>query len=201
MAVAQTSMIAASLGLLIYIAVVASGSLVATQQTAQHPFTMQSEADSAMREEMIANTNYIHKSDTNRASLTTLLNGITLGDREFILLYDSTPYASKGHIALNLPCDENSPDSPLLFVLTGRAPDMAPLKLLYLDEISSPPNNCVYHSQFGFGLPITDIALQNASGKDISLRGSHSVTITVHESFIPTTTSAKEIQHHQLQQP
>ena len=199
MAVAQTSMLAASLGLLIYIAVVASGSLVATQQVAQHPFAMQSEADSAMREQMVANTNYIHKSDTNRASLTILLNGITLGNSEFVLLYDSTPYASKGHIALNLPCDESRPDSPLFIVLVGRAPDLAPLKLFYLDKISSPPNSCVYHSQFGFGLPITDIALQNASGKDITLLGPHSVTITTHESFIPTTTSAKEIQH--LQQP
>lgn len=201
MAVAQTSMLAASLGLLIYIAVVATGSLVGTQQTVQHPFTMQSEADSAMQEQMLTNTNYIHKSDTNRASLTTLLNGITLKDREFVLLYDSTPYASKGHIALNLPCDESTPDSPPFLVLAGRAPDLAPLKLAYLDEISSVPDSCVYHSQFGFGLPITDIALQNASGKDMSFRGPHSVTITTHESYIPSTTSAKEIQHQQLQHP
>ena len=45
----------------------------------------------------------------NRATQTILLNGITLNSSEFIILYDSTPYASKGHIALNLPCDSNNP--------------------------------------------------------------------------------------------
>lgn len=198
MQIAQTSMLAASLGLLIYIAVAVSASLAATQQTAQHPFVMQSEVDSAMREEMMAGTNYVHKSDTSKTSLTTLLNGITLGDGEFVLLYDSTPYASKGHIALNLPCEESHPQLPIFQVLAGRAPDLAPLKLGYVDKISNPPDTCVYHSQFGFGLPVTDLALQNASGNDISLRGPHSVVITIHESFLPTATSAKEIQHQQL---
>ena len=48
---------------------------------------------------------YVHTADMNRATQTILLNGITLNSSEFIILYDSTPYASKGHIALNLPCD------------------------------------------------------------------------------------------------
>jgi hypothetical protein len=128
-------------------------------------------------------------------SNTVLLDDLTLGDGEFILLYDSTPYASKGHIALNLPCDERDPRLPLFAVLTGRAPDLSSLKLGYIAEISNPPNTCVYHSQFGFGVPITDLALQNISGQDISLKGPHSVVISTHESYIPTTTSAKDIQH------
>ena len=59
----------------------------------------------------------------NRATQTILLNGITLNSSEFIILYDSTPYASKGHIALNLPCDPKDPQDRLLDVLIGRAPD------------------------------------------------------------------------------
>lgn len=198
MQVAQTSMIAASLGLLIYIAVVVTGSLAVTQQATQHPFTIQSEADSAMREAMIASVNYVHKSDISKASLTVLLNGITLGDDEFVLLHDSTPYAAKGHIALNLPCDESHPRLPLFNVLVGRAPDLAPLKLGYLDVVSSPPDMCVYHSQFGFGEYVTDLILQNGSGNDMTFRGPHSVVVTTHEYFIPADISPKEIQHIQL---
>jgi len=42
-------------------------------------------------------------------SVNILLNGINLAQGEFILLYDSTPFASKGHIAVNLPCNPNNP--------------------------------------------------------------------------------------------
>lgn len=202
MAVAQTSMLAASIGLLIYIAVITTTSLVATQGSTNHPFTTQSDLDSAMREEMLVATDYIHSSDTSKASQTVLLNGITLAPGEFILLFDSTPYANRGHIALNVPCDESNPRLVLVDVLVGRAPMIAPLKLGYVEQISDPPDMCVYHSQFGFGDPVTDIVLQNISGNEISFRDPHSVTLSIHEHFRPTEKSPKEIQHVRLgQQP
>jgi hypothetical protein len=113
------------------------------------------------------------------------------------LLYDSTPYASKGHIALNLPCDTNTPNIPMFQVLVGRAPDLAPLALGYISKISVVPQMCVYHGQFGFGDPVTDIVLKNVSGKTISLGGPHSAAISTHEFYTPTTPSFEQIQHQQ----
>ncbi|HEU4443742.1 MAG TPA: hypothetical protein VFR94_03605, partial [Nitrososphaeraceae archaeon] len=136
-----------------------------------------------------------HKADTNRASQTVLLNGLNLNTTEFLLLYDSTPYASKGHIALNLPCDSNSPNNPLFQVLVGRAPDLVPTTLGYMGQISEPPQMCIYHRQFGFGKPVTDVALKNISDRSINLTGPHSVAITTHESFIPADQSFMETQH------
>ena len=134
--------------------------------------------------------------DINRATQTILLNGITLNSSEFIILYDSTPYASKGHIALNLPCDPKDPQDRLLDVLIGRAPDMISMALGYIPQLSSPPDMCVYHGQFGFGDPVTDVVLKSVSDKPITLRGPHSVAIVTHESYIPKVASymQKEMQ-------
>ncbi|HKO39966.1 MAG TPA: hypothetical protein VJU85_01800 [Nitrososphaeraceae archaeon] len=132
----------------------------------------------------------------NRATQTVLLNGITLNTSEFIMLYDSTPYASKGHIALNLSCDSKDPQDRLLDVLIGRAPNMNKMALGYIPQLSSPPNMCIYHGQFGFGDPVTDIVLKSVSDDPITLRGPHSVAIVTHESYIPEKTSFMQQQHN-----
>jgi hypothetical protein len=195
-AIAQTSMIAACLAILIYIAVITTGNYLTSQSTAdESPLSQQQQIDTALHEQISTNLNYSHKADTNRASLTVLLNGLNLNASEFILLYDSTPYASKGHIALNLPCDTNQPNNPLFQVLVGRAPDLVPTTLGYLEPISSPPQMCIYHAQFGFGDPVTDLVLKNISDRSINLTGPHFVVMTIHESFIPTSPSFKDIQH------
>jgi hypothetical protein len=195
-AIAQTSMIAACLAILIYIAVITTGNYLTSQSTADEtPLSQQQQIDTAIHEQISTNLNYSHKADTNRASLTVLLNGLNLNVSEFILLYDSTPYASKGHIALNLPCDVSNPNVPEFQVLVGRAPDMVPTTMGYLGQISDPPQMCVYHAQFGFGDPVTDIILKNISDRSINLTSPHSIVITTHESFIPAAPSFKDIQH------
>jgi hypothetical protein len=196
-AIAQTSMIAACLAVLIYIAVITTGNYFATQGNIaeQNSFSQQQQTDDALHKLVSTNLNYSHKADTNRASQTVLLNGLNLNTTEFLLLYDSTPYASKGHIALNLPCDSNNPNNPLFQVLVGRAPDLVPTTLGYIGQISEPPQMCVYHGQFGFGKPVTDVALKNISDRSINLTGPHSVAITTHESFIPADQSFMEAQH------
>ena len=195
-AIAQTSMIAACLAILIYIAVITTGNYLTSQSTADEtPLSQQQQIDTALHEQISTNLNYSHKADTNRASLTVLLNGLNLNVSEFILLYDSTPYASKGHIALNLPCDVSNPNVPEFQVLVGRAPDMVPTTMGYLEPISSPPQMCVYHAQFGFGDPVTDIILKNISDRSINSTSPHSVVITTHESFVPAAQSFKDIQH------
>ena len=199
MTIALTTLAAVSLAILVYIAVVITGTYT-TQNISPSTNTSlaeQAKLDSAMSQQIARSLDYVHKSDLNIAPVTIPLHGVNLTSNKFILLYDSTPYASKGHIALNLPCDTNTPNVPMFQVLVGRAPDLAPLALGYISKISVVPQMCVYHGQFGFGDPVTDIALKNVSGKTISLGGPHSAAISTHEFYMPTTPSFEQIQHQQ----
>ena len=203
MNIALTTMAAASLAILVYIAVIITGTYITQNISSGNvnaSLAEQTKLDSAMRQQIATNLDYTHKADMNIASLTIPLHGINLSRNQCILLYDSTPYSSKGHIALNIPCDASSPNIPLFQVLIGRAPNLAPLPLGYIRQISSLPEMCVYHGQFGFGDPVTDIVLKNISDKTISLGGPHSVAISTHEYYIPTTPSFEEIQHQKLGQ-
>ena len=195
----QIGMIAVSLALLVYIAVVVTGSsLVPRQDDQQNNETIISQReriDTALQNQISSGLDYIHNATTDTASSTVLLSGLNLSQNQFILLYDSTPFASKGHIALNLPCDSTDPISPLFQVLVGRAPDIIPTRLGYIDQVSAPPDMCVYHTQFGFGDPVTDVILRYVGNGTISLEGPHSVAITTHESYIPSTPSLMELQH------
>jgi hypothetical protein len=110
---------------------------------------------------IINSCNYLHSVDTSAVSDTILLNGVTLQSGEPLLIYDSTPFASKGHLALNVPCNENTPENAMFEILFGRTPNLSPVKTGYLPQISAPSNNCcIYHAQFGFGDPVTDIAIR-----------------------------------------
>ena len=201
----QTGMIAACLALLVYIAVVITGSSLISRQGEVSPFlsqqdnqtiiSQQARIDAALRDQISSGLDYVHNATTDTASLAVLLNRLNLSQNQFILLYDSTPFASKGHIALNLPCDSSNPSSPLFQVLVGRAPDIVPTRLGYIEQVSAPPDMCVYHAQFGFGDPVTDVILKYIANGTISLKGPHSVAITTHESYIPSTPSLEELQH------
>ncbi|MPZ07356.1 MAG: hypothetical protein GEU26_13235 [Nitrososphaeraceae archaeon] len=201
----QTGMIAASLALLVYIAVVITGSSLIprqgedssflSQQDNQTIISQQARIDAALRDQISSGLDYVHNATTDTASLAVLLSGLNLSQNQFILLYDSTPFASKGHIALNLPCDSTDPRSPLFQVLVGRAPDIIPTRLGYIEQVSAPPDMCVYHAQFGFGDPVTDVILKYIANGTINLQGPHSVAITTHESYIPKIPSLQELQH------
>ena len=193
--ITQYTLLVAILAVLIYIAVVSTGS-IATSNPNKNSLSEIKDANLAEYQLVSGNLDYAHTADMNRATQTILLNGITLNSSEFIILYDSTPYASKGHIALNLPCDSNDPQDRLLDVLIGRAPNMNKMALGYIPQLPSPPNMCVYHGQFGFGDPVTDIVLKSVSDKPITLRGPHSVAIVTHESYIPEKTSFMQQQHN-----
>jgi hypothetical protein len=201
MTIALTTMAAVSLAILVYIAVVITGTYttqnILPSGSINTSLAEQTKLDSAMSQRIASSLDYVHKSDINIAPLTVPLHGVNLSANQFILLYDSTPYASKGHIALNLPCDANTPNVPIFQVLVGRAPNLTPLALGYISQISVVPQMCVYHGQFGFGEPITDIVLKNISGKTISLGGPHSAAISSHEFYTPTTQSLEQIQHQQ----
>ena len=106
-AIAQTTMIGACLAILVYIAAITTGNYLATQNMPDNPLSQELQIDDALHKQISTSFNYSHEADTDRTSQTALLNGLNLNPNEFLLLYDSTPYASKGHIALNLPCDAN----------------------------------------------------------------------------------------------
>jgi hypothetical protein len=73
---------------------------------------------------------------------------------------------------------------------------MITMALGYIPQLSSPPNMCVYHGQFGFGDPVTDIVLKSVADDPITLRGPHSVAIVSHESYIPEQASFMQQQHN-----
>ena len=201
MTIALTTMAAASLAILVYIAVVLTGTYttqnISPSGSINTSLAEQAKLDSATSQQIARSLDYVHKSDISIAPVTIPLHGVNLSANQFILLYDSTPYASKGHIALNLPCDANTPNVPIFQVLVGRAPNLTALALGYISQISVAPQMCVYHGQFGFGDPITDIVLKNISGRTISLEGPHSVAISTHEFYTPITPSLEQIQHQQ----
>ena len=193
--VTQYTMLVAILAVLIYIAVLSTGSIATTNANKTSLSELQ-DSNLASYELVSSNLDYVHTADMNRATQTVLLNGITLNSSEFIILYDSTPYSSKGHIALNLPCDTKNPQDRLLDVLIGRAPDMITMALGYIPQLSSPPNMCVYHGQFGFGDPLTDIVLKAVSEDPITFKGPHSFAIVTHESYIPQKASFMQQEHN-----
>lgn len=152
--------------------------------------------DQTQLNDMISKSfDYVHKADISTSTMTILLHGVTLSPNDFILLYDSTPYVSKGHFAANLPCDPKDPYHPIFEVLVGRAPNLFVMPIGYIEKISTPPRICVYHGQFGFGAPITDIALKYTGDTSITFEGPHSVVISTHEFYKPATQSFQE-QHH-----
>jgi hypothetical protein len=203
MTIALTTIAAVSLAILVYIAVVTTGTYTTQNMSPSINASLvdQAKIDSALSHQIASSLDYVHKSDTNVAMVTIPLHGVNLSANQFILLYDSTPYASKGHIALGLPCDANTPNVPIFQVLVGRAPDLTPLALGYISHISLAPQMCVYHGQFGFGsgYPVTDIVLKNITGKTVTLGGPHSAAISTHEFYTPTAPSLEQMQHQQMQ--
>src|SRR5215813_9346951 len=178
MGITQTSMIAACLAILVFIAVIVTANALNLGSIGgPPPLSEQQKTDSALRNVIASSLNYIHTAD-----------------------YDSTPYAVKGHIALSMPCDARNPQAPLFHILVGRAPDLAPAAVGYLSQMSNPPDTCVYHSQFGFGDPVTDIVLKNVSNRTLTLSGPHSITITTHEAYIPAAPSLEEMQMLKMSQ-
>jgi hypothetical protein len=88
-----------------------------------------------------------------------------------------------GHIAAKLPCDSNNKTS--LNVLIGQAPNLKPAELEFVKELSTPGKMCIYHvdvkSDPSGANPITDIALQNPTTKEVKFGPTGTVVIGVNE--------------------
>jgi hypothetical protein len=196
MVAVQTVLVALCFVLLVYIAFIITINYFIGN--ANNPFNQFLKLDSGLYNSISTGTDYIHQADTSRSTTTTLLNGLNFTKGQFVLLYDTTPYASKGHLAITLPCNKDNPAQPIFQALVGRAPALFAMPLGYLENISSAPTMCVYHGQFGFGDPVTDLALKYTGDQNITLKGPYSAIISSQEQYIPKAKSFEELQHTQM---
>jgi hypothetical protein len=129
-----------------------------------------------------------NKTTVVRDSQTILLEGKTIPAKDFIHLYDSTPYMiMNGHIAMKIPCDTSS--KPAVNVLIGSAPDVRPVQPELIKELSKPGSMCIYHVDVGSKFPEqiisgnfqTDIAIQNPSNSTITFPPTSTFVIGVNE--------------------
>jgi hypothetical protein len=116
-----------------------------------------------------------------RDSVAELLEGTSIPVGGFIHLYDSTPYMiMNGHVAVNVPCEDNSTAS--VQVLTGQAPNLTAAELENLPELSTPGEMCLYHVDV---VPheevITDIAIANPGEEDLEFPPGSTAVIGVNE--------------------
>ncbi len=146
----------------------------ATEEEEQHS----TEAGHSAEEEKAYN-----KTSTVRDSVTVLLQEKVIPAGDFIHLYDSTPYhIMDGHIALKVPCEDDS-TSPIQ-VLVGSAPNMTATTLENVPPLSTPGEQCLYHMDL---MPsrnvttLTDIALKNTAEENIEFPPTSTVVIGINE--------------------
>ena len=118
---------------------------------------------------------------TGFSQVTVPLDAIKLKPGQFLLFADTTPFASEGHVVTILPCDADG-ISPIKFV-AGIAPNLAPVELGIIPELSSMGDTCVYHGEAPEGTPVTDYAIINTSDKGVRLGDNHVVTVFITELY------------------
>lgn len=86
-----------------------------------------------------------------------------------------------GHVAVNVPCSENSTSS--VQVLIGQAPDLAPAELENLASLSTPGEMCLYHVDIppNATAVITDVAIANPGDSDIEFPPGSTAVVGVNE--------------------
>lgn len=124
---------------------------------------------------------YNKSANVVRDSVAELLEGITIPATKFIHLYDSTPYMiTNGHVAVNVPCEDNSTAS--IQVLMGQAPNLTAAELENLQELSTPGEMCLYHVDIApHEEVITDVAIANPGDSDLEFPPGSTVVIGVNE--------------------
>jgi hypothetical protein len=116
-----------------------------------------------------------------RDSVAKLLEGTSIPSGGFIHLYDSTPYMiMNGHVAVNVPCADNSTAS--VQVLLGQAPNLTAAELENLPELSTPGEMCLYHADIAPQEEvITDVAIANPGEEDLEFPPGSTAVIGVNE--------------------
>src|SRR5262245_40390194 len=116
-----------------------------------------------------------------RDSVAKLLEGTSIPSGGFIHLYDSTPYMiMNGHVAVNVPCADNSTAS--VQVLLGQAPNLTAAELENLPELSTPGEMCLYHADIApQDEVITDVAIANPGEEDLEFPPGSTAVIGINE--------------------
>ena len=124
---------------------------------------------------------------------TLLLAHQIIPPRDFLHLYDTDPYSiTSGHISAKIPCDANSSSS--LQMLVGHLPQLKPLQLDPIKELSKPGYLCMYEGNIGSVLTsnatsidtggnmlTTDLVLLNPTDYRIILPNTSTVVISVNQ--------------------
>ena len=124
---------------------------------------------------------------------TLMLAHQIIPPRDFLHLYGTDPYTIiSGHISAKIPCDANSSSS--LQLLVGHLPQLKPLELDPIKELSKPGYLCMY--EVNVGSPVssnatsidtaknnlnTDLILVNPTDYRIVLPNTSTVVISVEQ--------------------
>ena len=120
------------------------------------------------------------------SSVTIPLEGLTLTAGQYIELTDTTPVlVTDSHVTINVPCDNgnnNDPESDIA-VVAGVAPDLSPVELEFIAELSDPEDNCLYHVDIPENEDdeVTDIAIINPGDKTVKFGSGNFATISITE--------------------
>ena len=136
-----------------------------------------------------------------RQSAILILAHQIIPPKDFIPLYDtSLDKIADAHISAKIPCNGNS--SSTLELLIGHTPDIKPVKLEPVKELSKPGYLCMYHTDIGSthnsssdkinNTTITNILLRNPSDYRIILPNTSTIIIDVNEIIPLDTTQNQE---------
>lgn len=109
----------------------------------------------------------------------------TIGKGEFMHIYDATPYhIMKGHIAMQVPCDDKNQTS--LEVFLGQAPQLSKANPEFIKELSTPGKQCMYHvdimsHQDPNNPIISDVVIKNTGDSDVKLTDTSTIFVGVDE--------------------
>ena len=116
-------------------------------------------------------------------SIETLpLEGLSLEPNEFLLLADTTPAEiESGHVALSVPCTDGDTPETDIDVVAGIAPDVTPVILEYVGDLSAPEDNrCTFHVTIPENSEdITDVAIINTGAATVQFDSGHFATISL----------------------
>lgn len=116
------------------------------------------------------------------------LDGLILPPGGVLPLYDSSPNFVSGHLLLRAPCDQDT-NAPYVTVIAGHIDEsmqdtfVDKVPLYYISHASTA-DSCVYHAHMpdplnGGAPKVTDVALINLSGQDVSFNPGDAADINV----------------------
>jgi hypothetical protein len=147
--------------------------------------------------EQLSSVNKLQRNNTDNTVTrnvdTLMLAHQIIPPRDFLHLYGTDPYTIiSGHISAKIPCDANSSSS--LQMLVGHLPQLKPLQLDPIKELSKPGYLCMYEGNVGSTVSSnatsidtaknnlnTDLILLNPTDYRIILPNTSTVVISVEQ--------------------